>query len=138
MIDIQTPLRTAYFNIITAAGLKCFENASVPDNEPTPYVIISAMTGGEDSNKSDNGHKVQTTLDLVTAFDRNDLAGSAQVDAIAGLILAQINSKTVMIIDEGLQVVTTKLLQDVKQNTTTSTQRNYRRVLKYEQLIMEV
>ena len=138
MRELKKPLRTAYYDKITALGLVCYETGSVPDDAVSPYVVIAAMSGSEDSNKTDTGQTMQTLLDVVTFYDRNDIAGSTLVDSMAGLILGEINSKKIMVIGEGLQVVNTRLLQDQSVNLTTTTQRTYRRLLRYEQLIMEV
>lgn len=139
MKDIQTPIRKLFYsNIATGLGYRCYENGAVPDNAVTPYVIISSITSQEDSNKSDFGNVAQTLIDIVTSYPRTQYAGSEEVDEMAGYILGLINSKSKFPITGSLQIVTTKVLQDQKLVDFTNTRVIYRRLIRFEQLIMEV
>lgn len=138
MKDIHTPLRTLFYSIITAKGLVCYESGAVPDDAPEAYVIIADMTVVENSNKKDFGHNAQTLLDVVTKIEKNKIGGSMATDTMAGKIFEAINSKTKLPNVSGLQVVNTKVLQDQKLNSKSDTHRIYRRLIRFQQLIMEV
>lgn len=138
MIDIHTPLRTLYYNIMINLGLVCYENGAVPDDAITPYIIISSIDANEDSNKTDFGNSAQVLLDIVTSFEKNKVVGSKLADTIAGQILGLINSKIRFPIFDGLQIVTTKKIQDQKINNESTTHRIYRRLLRFQHLIKEV
>lgn len=156
MKDIHAPLRALYFSLITAKGYTCYEDGATPDNAVTPYVIIADMQGREDSNKSDFGNVFQVLLDVVTSYPKTKAAGSLQVDSMAGVLLENINSRIKMeMLDTdtnvfeftfpftfsteiGLQIVNTKVLQDKKITMNTSTHKIYRRLLRFQHLIMEV
>lgn len=138
MKDVHDPLRTLLYSIITGLNMVCYEAGAVPDDAATPYVIIADMYTVEDSNKSDFGSIVQTLLDVVTSFEKNKIGGSKPVDAMAGEILEVINSKIKFAVFSGLQIVTTKLIQDKKINGQSDTHRIYRRLIRFQQLIMEV
>lgn len=144
MIDIQSPLRALFFTILQGENIVSYENGAVPDDAVKPYVILSSMDSSEESNKSDFGNTVRSLFDIVTEFDRNTIGGSAQADTIAGVILAKINSKTKLdIATEGLQIVNTKVIQDQKlstqtPSTQTPTKSVFRRLIRFENLIMQV
>lgn len=138
MQDIHTPVRELFYGIITGEGLTCYEADAVPDDAATPYVIIASVQGTENSDKTSFGNNVQILLDVVTSVLKNKLGGSKQADTIAGTILSKINSKTKLVIGYGLQVVNTKVLQDIKQSGKSDTHNIYRRLIRYQQLIKEV
>lgn len=138
MKDIHTPIRIIFYSAITAKGFACYEAGAIPDNATTPYVVISSITNQENSNKSDFGNNVQTLIDIVTKYPRTQYAGSEEADNIAGQILSVINSKTKLPITSGLQIVNTKVLQDQKINDRVDNFVIYRRLIRFENLIMEV
>lgn len=138
MKDIHTPLRSKLFEIITGKGYGCYENGAVPDDAVTPYVIISDMRAAENSDKSRFGNNVQTLLDLVTRYPKGQVAGSIEVDTMAGNIFSSINSKTKIELNNELQIVSTKILQDEKININTTTHKIYRRLIRFSQLIKEI
>ena len=138
MKDIHEPLRTLFYSLIVGKGIICYEAGAVPDNAATPYIIIADMQGGEDSNKTSFGNRVQTLFDVVTSFEKNKIGGSKMVDVLAGSLLDVINSKVTFPMFNGLQIVTTKILQDQKINGKSDTNRIYRRLIRVQQLIMEV
>jgi|GEM_PF-3618226 len=139
MKDIHTPVRQLFYNVIeTTLGYKLYENGAIPDTAVTPYIIISDVTSSEDSNKTGFGNSVQILLDIVTSYGKNQVGGSKPVDIIAGDILAAINSKVRFAITGDLQIVNTKVLQDQKINAKSDTNRIFRRLIRFQQLIMEV
>lgn len=138
MKDIHTPLRLKLYAIITGLNYTCYENGAVPDDAVTPYVIIADISTAEKSDKSNFGNNVQILLDLVTRFNKGQVSGSMTVDTMAGNILGSINSKTKIQLNNDLQIVNTKVLQDQKINTNTNTHNIYRRLIRFSQLIMEV
>lgn len=138
MKDIHTPLRTLFAKLIIGLGYTCYEAGAIPDNAVTPYVIIASMDASEKSNKTGFGNNVQTMLDIVTKYEKNKIGGSKVADTIAGRILEVINSKIHFQIFSGLQIVNTKILQDQKLNAQSTTHRIFRRLLRFQQTIMEV
>ena len=138
MRDIQLPLRVAYFEKITSLGLDMYENDAVPEDAQTPYVIYSDADSTEDSNKSDFGRKARVLLDIVTSFPKNVIGGSKGADLLAGTILEIINSKTKFIINDDLQSVSIKLIQDKKLNAVSETERVFRRLLRFEHIIRQL
>lgn len=138
MKDIHVPIRAMLVNLITIKGFTSYENGAVPDDAPTPYVIISDINAVENSNKSDFGNNVQVLLDVVTSYPKAQVAGSLLADTIAGAIMESYNSKTKIELTENLQIVNTKILQNQKIAITTNTHKIYRRLIRYQHLIMEV
>jgi len=138
MKDIHTPVRTLFYTTIKAQELDCYEAGAISDTAATPYVLIADISTNEDSNKTGLGNSVQILLDFVTSYPKNKVGGSKEVDTMASKVLAVINSKIRFEIFDGLQIVNTKVLQDLKQNTESKTHRIYRRLIRYQQLIMEV
>lgn len=138
MKDIHLPVRTLFYTIITGKNIMCYENGAIPDDASTPYINIISIDVQENSNKTDFGNTVQILIDIVTAYPRNELAGSKQVDLIAAEILEVINSKIKFEIFDGLQIVNTKIMQDQKLSDQSDTHRIYRRLIRFQQLIMEV
>lgn len=138
MKDVHEPLRTLFYSIITDKNLVCYEAGAVPDDAPNAYVIIADISIVENSNKTDFGQNVLIMLDLVTKYNKNKIVGSKEVDQMAGEILEVINSKIKFPIFNGLQIVTTKIVQDQKLNSKSDTHRIYRRLIRFQQLIMEV
>ena len=138
MKDIHTPLREFIVSKLATKNLTSYENGAVPDDAETPYVIISSMDSVENSNKSDYGHLVNTLLDLVTSYPKNKLGSSKEVDLMAGMVLDVLNSKTKYPSFGGLQIVNIKILQDQKIGDKTHTKTIFRRLIRFQQLIMEV
>lgn len=145
MKDIHTSLRTLFYTLITGQGLVCYESGAIPDTAQTPYVIIADISTNERSNKTGFGNSVQTLLDVVTSFEKNKVGNSKLADTIAGQIFEVINSKIKFDIFDGLQIVSTKVVQATKITPTyqttdiqASTKRVYRRLIRFQQLIMEV
>lgn len=138
MRDPQLPLRTAYFDKLTALGLTAFEKDAVPKTAGTPYVIISDINTIEDSNKTDFGHKAAVLLDIVTKAPINQVGGGKERDLIANQIFGVINSKTPFIIDENLQSVNLKITSDQILNGDTDTDRVFRRLIRFEHNIRQL
>lgn len=138
MQDVHAPVRSMFYSIITGEGLSCFEAGAAPDNTTTPHVIIADIQVAENSDKTSFGSNVQILLDVVTYVLKNEAGGSLLTDTMAGIILNKINSKTKLNIGNGLQVVNTKVLQDIKQSSKSETHNIYRRLIRYQQLIKEV
>lgn len=138
MRDPQLPLKTAYFDKLTALGLTVFEKDAVPKNAVTPYVIISDIDSKEDSNKTDFGHKTAVLLDIVTKAPINQVGGGKQRDLIANQIFGVANSKTVFTIDEHFQSVNLKITSDRNLNGDTDTDRVFRRLIRFEHIIRQL
>ncbi|MBO9671967.1 MAG: hypothetical protein J7577_00875 [Sphingobacteriaceae bacterium] len=138
MKDIQLPTRVAYVSKLTDLGLTVYEMDAVPDEANAPYVIIGDTDSNEISNKTDFGHTLRILLDIVTEFPKNVVGGSKGADLIANQILGIINSKTKFIINEDLQSVNVKLIQDRKLNGVTDTTRVFRRLLRFEHIIKQI
>jgi len=138
MKDVSLPLRVAYFNKLIAIGLKVYEEGAVPDDATTPYVVITGQLANEQSNKTDFGHKAYVLLDIVTSTLKNSAGGSKGADLIASQILAVINSKTKLVINDDLQAVKIKLVEDNKLNSLSDTESIYRRLLRFEHIIRQL
>lgn len=138
MKDIHLPTRELYYDLITGAGYKCYEAEAIPEDASTPYIMIINVATQELSNKTNFGNTVQITLDIVAKYNKNKIVGSKQVDLIAGDILGLINSKTKLEISNGLQIVSTKIIQDQKRSETTGSHKIFKRLIRFQHLIMEI
>ncbi|MNK65782.1 hypothetical protein D3C87_850840 [compost metagenome] len=138
MRDIQLPMRIAYIAKLTALGLTVYEMDAVPQNAPTPYVIIGEFLSSEISDKTHFGHKASQLLDIVTKSPKNKVEGSKEVDLLANQIFGVINSKAPFIINDDLQSVNIKIIQDKKLNAIVETDRVYRRLIRFEHTIRQL
>ncbi len=105
MLNPNTPT-IKWFNTETktAVGVIPVNAGFLPPNvaPPTEYVIIRGRSSSQSQGKSCYIHTVTITLDIVT---KNDNFGFKRSDAIAALILARIDSNTIITLDSPFQAM---------------------------------
>lgn len=106
-----------------------------PDTYATgdKYIVVSSITGAEDSDKNTYGGKVSVLLDVVASGKAvlNVTDSESMVESIKGLI----DSKTTLNLSPYFYCVNTNLVSDEQLITNTPTAKVIRRLLRYEHIL---
>lgn len=97
MIDVNTTLRTAYFNAlnntITVNGSNVPFYDQVPSGAAYPYIFTSGFTSKEKSTKDEFGYDITVTLAVAMKYPAN-YGGQSDVDTIVTGIQNKIRGTT--------------------------------------------
>lgn len=116
MQDVNTPIRKAYYQLIssnvTLNGLPVeVYDKMAPNDAVYPYIILSTQTDSDDSVKGCQGHDPTILIDVVTG--KTGEVSSVDADNISGQILGLINpAGSRLILTGSLTLIRTQLISD--------------------------
>lgn len=119
MIDVKTPVRTAYYNLLNGAltynavPVPIYDEAKAIDNNALAYVLMSNQDGVDASTFQTFDSEETIVLQIV--FKATTMINKAAVDAIAGQILPLVlpaPGQTGLVSPSGVQINCVKLKDD--------------------------
>lgn len=124
MIDVNYPLRKAYYNALQATGLPVYYQ-SLPNNvSPDDYIVFRSINSGDASTKNSSDTSTTITVEIHTSQDV--INRGKRADDIANEIYGYVYAISQFVLPmDGMQMVNTTVQSDIAQNFVLNNQKTY-------------